>query len=101
MRPRRHPISYDALMRREPTFSRPAPASDQPWLDDDNEYVDFQLPDRNPPKARSIGGRLGMLRAEHAILLARYDSGAMPPAIYAVLRNLEIEISELQMKHSS
>lgn len=66
-----------------------------------DEYFDLPLPDRNLPKARATGGRLGMLRAEHAKLPARYDSSAMPPAIYAVLRNIEIEISEMQAKPSS
>jgi hypothetical protein len=99
MNPRRpHQISIEALFRHQ----NPAPAANaQPWLDEDNDYVDFPLPDRNPPRLRSTGGRLGMLRAEHAYLLARYDSGAMPLAIYAVVRNLEIEISELRLKRSS
>jgi hypothetical protein len=104
MRRRVHQISYESLMRRrEPVFARPVPPpeSDQPWLDDDNDYSDCPLPDRNPPKARANGGRLGMLRSEHAYLVARYDSGAMPPAIYAVVRKLEVEISEMQMRRQS
>lgn len=74
-------------------------AGDQPWLDDDNEFVDLPLDRRQPmPRVRTGGGRIAMLKSERAMILARYDDGAMPHAVYAVVRNLEIEISELQMK---
>ena len=33
------------------------------------------------------------LRAERQALLARYDSGAMAPAIYRVLKDIEVNIS--------
>jgi hypothetical protein len=34
------------------------------------------------------------------MILARYDSGAMPPAIYAVVRSMEVKIAELQQRQS-
>lgn len=33
-------------------------------------------------------------------ILGRYDHGAIPHAVYSVVRDLEIEISELQIKAS-
>jgi hypothetical protein len=37
------------------------------------------------------------LRSDIAHLEARYDSGAVPPAIYAVLKKLRQELSELAL----
>lgn len=37
------------------------------------------------------------LRAERASLLARYDTGALPPGIYAVLKKIDAEIAELEL----
>jgi hypothetical protein len=36
------------------------------------------------------------LRAEFASLRARYDSGAVSPGVYAIIRQLEIELSWYQ-----
>jgi hypothetical protein len=36
------------------------------------------------------------LRAELTLLRARYDSGAVSPGVYAIIRQLEIELSWYQ-----
>jgi hypothetical protein len=61
-------------------------------------YLEIDLPARQPVRRVVAGGRLAALRGERAMIVARYDSGAMPPCVYAVVRLLEIEISEMQMR---
>lgn len=79
----------------------PARTSDQPWLYDDNDYVAIETPRPAPAEMRrSGGGRLATLRSEREWILGRYDHGAIPHAVYSVVRDLEIEISELQIKAS-
>lgn len=73
--------------------------TEQPWLDEELDFV--VLAPKPPPRARTSGERVALLRSEHMMILARYDCGAMSPAIYRVVRNLEIEIAELQMRAAS
>ena len=61
-------------------------------------YLEIDLPARQPVRHVVAGGRPAALRGERAMIVARYDSGAMPPCIYAVVRGIEVEILELQMR---
>jgi hypothetical protein len=59
----RHAISVEALFqRREPSFA-PATSTDQPWIEDENTYVEIDLPARQPERRPTGGGRLHVLRA--------------------------------------
>ncbi|GLH79750.1 hypothetical protein SSBR45G_46590 [Bradyrhizobium sp. SSBR45G] len=69
---------------------------EQPWLDEENDFV--VLRPAPPAVARTSGGRIAMLRSERMMIVARYDDGGMPLAVYGVVRMFEIEISELQLK---
>jgi hypothetical protein len=44
-------------------------------------------------RTKTLGEALSRLRAELAWLQARYDSGAISLAVYAVRKRLEIDIS--------
>jgi hypothetical protein len=48
---------------------------------------------RKNPTPRSQAQKL---RAELAILISRYDSGAVSPAVYAVIRAIESDIAWLE-----
>lgn len=80
----------------------PVRPSDQPWLDDDNDFV-VLVQERPAPAElrRSPGGRVAVLRSEREMILARYDHGALPHAVYGVVRAIEIEIAEIQMREAS
>ena len=41
------------------------------------------------------------VRAELALLQARYDSGAIPPAVYSAIRSLEVELAWLEHRGQS
>jgi hypothetical protein len=43
---------------------------------------------------RTTPKRAGRLRSEIAQLEARYDSGAMPPSIYAILKRMRAELAK-------
>ena len=51
----------------------------------------FSIDDK-PPDAQAAR-KSGTLRAELARLQARYDSGAISPAVFSAIRALEIELA--------
>jgi hypothetical protein len=53
--------------------------------------------DRTIPRATAEEQRL---RSELARLVARYDGGAVSPAIYAVIRAIETDIGWLEHRNS-
>lgn len=59
-------------------------------------FSDFQI--ESVPLPSDIVARLeaDQLRAELATLVARYDAGSVSPAIYAVIKQLEVDIAWLE-----
>lgn len=49
--------------------------------------------DYAPPRKIDLPSHEQALRAMHAWLTARYDGGAVSPAIYHVIRTLEVELA--------
>jgi hypothetical protein len=47
-------------------------------------------------RVKNNAGQSARLRAELALLVARYDSGAVSPAVYAVIRAIESDIAWLE-----
>ena len=43
-----------------------------------------------------MNGNATRLRAELALLLARYDHGAVAPSTYAIIRSIEIDIAWIE-----
>lgn len=52
-------------------------------------------PTKRQPVRQGVPTRADRLRSEIGQLEARYDSGAMPPGIYAVLKKMRAELAKV------
>jgi hypothetical protein len=55
----------------------------------------------NIAENRSVGKTEQDIRAKLALLRARYDSGAVPQGLFAVIRRLEIELAWVEHRKRS